>query len=204
MTPSGLTEEIYEGKPDWTIEDFARRCASQFGPMIRFKDVPHPEIPARLDPQPYHRDQLEKAQRELAQTESWTGIEAQQQAMTANRNMRASDEAAQRGDAELRARYEKMQAEVEAWEVPASLDALKAFMLSALRDSMAFDLPRRPRPPTIPFTPEAYRATKLAALRRDVEYHTEMWNKEVERTNEQNEWLRDFHEATRAFDRAGR
>lgn len=38
--PTGLTNPIYEGRENFTFEDFAMRCARNFGAFVDLRDEP--------------------------------------------------------------------------------------------------------------------------------------------------------------------
>ncbi len=188
--PTGYTADLPA-----TFREFALRCARAFGALIELRDEsPSAPIPAKFTASPHHKERLAESRAELAQVEKWTGSFADAEAERVFRKQMADWERSEKKSAALAARYDAMLAEVEAWREPTKDHAgLKKFMREQLTESKRFDCGSYAKPERL--TGSAYRAQRLKSLRRDVEYHADRYEQDVQRAAERTAWIKALRES---------
>src|SRR5437870_4307935 len=114
--PSGYTATLYEGEQ--SFEDFVWGCARGMGALVLLRDSPDAPIPERFEPGTYYATRVADAQLRLDALNGMTADDAERAARTAFESETEYRRAADRRDAEIRARYEAMLRRVRAWEPP--------------------------------------------------------------------------------------
>jgi hypothetical protein len=195
--PTGYTSDLYEGK-DVSFPEFAMRCARAFGALVQMRDMPpDAPIPDQFAPHSYHKEALERAQRQLEEVTSWDAKEAERGAERSHQELLKETLKGKVSSRALKKRYETMLEKVATWEPPTSdHERLKQYMTEQLQQSLDFDcatslyyeLPAR-------LTGEEYREQQIAAAQRDIEYHSEQYTGEVERAEERTEWVKQLRES---------
>jgi hypothetical protein len=192
--PTGYTAKVKDGNV--SFRDYALDCARAFGALVEMRDEPlGKRIPSKFKPSPYHSKQLSKARRELQTAQNMTDVRALELAE------RQYDEALQDYNTALRdvatttERYVKMRAKAKAWKAPTSEHTeLREFMISQLEQSIDFDcrvhseIPKRMKP-------QEYRAMLIKQAERNLEYHTEKLQEEVERVQGRTEWVKQLRKS---------
>ncbi len=192
---TGYTAALQDGK-EKNFESFALRCARAFGALIEMRDSPmDAPIPDEFSPSDYHQRRLEEDRGELAILRALTPAVAERRARGTYAAAMAEWERGQTERRTVKARYEAMLADVVAW-VPPTPDhiGLKTFMVEQLQESIRFDCatgdedrwkPKRQDGP-------AWLAEQIARVERSIAYHEEEHGKDVARSHERSEWVRQL------------
>ncbi len=192
MLCNGYVHMLIEEK--LSLKEWMLVVARAFGPLHEMRDDPMGlEIPDEFPVDPYHKNGMEEAQRELELL-----------ALTTDEELVAK---------EVRRREERLQdckkqivisknehdtcanmlAEVIAWEAPEVLDGLKKYMISSLEEAVSRsmvtyyeeELARLQGPIDI----ANVRTHLVDYHQRCLEYHEKDWKTEVEGRETQREWL---------------
>lgn len=196
MMPTGYTAKLYEGE-EQTFPEFVLSCAHAFGALVTMRDqaVDSP-IPDEFQPDSHHEKQIRIAKARLVTLGEMTPENAARHAKEDHdQAVIVRDKARAERDAR-RERYEAMLADVDKWQPPTEEhQGLKEFMADQLRESIKFDcgMDYWPELPTL--DGEEWMRQQVAKAERDVAYHTEEHQKEVERTEERNAWVRALRES---------
>lgn len=187
--PTAYTSKIKDGI---SFEDFALTCSRAFGALVHLKDDFTAEIPDKVEPYDFHKEEIEKELgrlKKLSDKEVVTEIE-REFAETIKTN-----EARIKEVHELRASYNKMLRYVEEW-VPPTKDhqGLKGFMKEQIRLSLDFDCWLCDEEIT-KLTPEKWISNKIKKALKDLKHHKEEWSKEVNRAYESTVWIRKLKES---------
>lgn len=193
--PTGYTSGVQDGSIT-EFRDFAKLCARGMGFTVMMRDEPFgAPLPDRFTASDWNAKQLREAiaerDRLTAMTEDECAVEAQadHDATVERNNKRATERK------EHLARYNAMLAEVLMWDCPPELSEMKQFMRDQLNQSIRFDCGHVYIEDLKPTDPIAWRETKLAKARKDIEYHTEQQAKEEQRTAERNRYLQLLRES---------
>lgn len=191
--PTGYTANIGDGM---TFEEYALGCARAFGALLQMRDEPmDAKIPEEFQPSTYHLESLDRARTRLKAAESMTIAEAE---IAAGREHDDAVESWNRSNSkreELRLKYEKMLSRVRAW-IPPSPEhrEYKRFMESQIEESIRFDCGFSISRPVRLNGPE-WAAKEIEKAQKDIDYHTEQHQKEVERVEGANRWVRQLRES---------
>lgn len=193
--PTGYTAAVVDGKVT-TLRDFALTCARGMGALIMMRDDPwDAPIPERFEPGDYYAKSLAEVQAELAALRAMHPTEWQAAAD-------AEFAAAQKAKAEYladketqRARYDAMIAQVEPWT--GAPEGLKGFMLDQLYRGRDFDCPEDTSYWKEPeqLTGEEWKAKREADLMQSGAKYAEEHQKEVDRTESRNAWIKTLFAA---------
>ena len=192
--PTGYTYPIYEGRRDFTLADFAIRCARDFGFGMSLRELPLDQ-PIDLEnyfrPDEYHKVEMEQAEKEYQEFLASPPTEEQLGKEYDERLKEEWDrfEERKRICAELRGRYERMLQQVEEWEPPTSEHQnLKNFMLNQIRMSIESDcMVYEPTPEGKDAFINAYITPEY--ILDKIEYHSMKWGLEVEYCRKKKEWF---------------
>lgn len=185
--PTSYTSPVADG----TITDFAtfaKRCARAMGALIMMRDDPMdaPVTDEAFEPTDYHQKALVTAKARLRTLSFLTPDEVQEEADVDYAKRVAEWEAYAAEKATTRARYEAMLAEVNTWAAPASHESFRTFMQEQLRESIRFDVYDSLKPERLPAS--EWLSQKVQSAARDVAYHLEQHEKEVQRCAERKAW----------------
>lgn len=195
--PNSYTEDIYEGKP-FDLDKFVSRTARGMMMFIHQRDDSL-NSPLRYPSESfnsieYHRRELEKAERELAEWEAaseedkyahWSKYYEDTLADKARTKARHRD---------MRARYEQAIAAVEELQVEPLMESFKEYMLNMLKESMEFDAHGDDFIDKY-YTPAEYVEWCVGEdknLRRDVDYHTTGIAEGLERRADRIRYIESF------------
>lgn len=195
--PTGYTHAISEGI---TFPDFALRCARAFGYLVGMReDSLDTQIPEEFEPYPWHKEELNKAQRQLGRIKNKTiGEMLEISKRAAERDHRTAlkvETEIRERSRELRKQYEAMLDEVFGWDPPTPDHVeLKTFMIEQIRSSIEHDCCGDEDWEDDPelLTPFDHLARRLVRIGSAIDYHTREWNDEVERTRQRNEWIQQL------------
>lgn len=200
--PSGYTSEIYNGK-EVSGKDFIMQCARAFGATIMMRDEPLDKpIPEAFEPDSYYSQQIEKANQRLRDVELISLAEAEARAEADyNAAVQEHSEALAKR-LSCRERYERTLNEVRQWQPPTPEHVnLKDFCIKQIEESMRFDCSTdyyTQNPPRRKTAQEWLDAQRQQAL-QDITYHAQELTKEIQRTNERNQWIKDLRESLGHF-----
>lgn len=189
--PTGYTCRVQDGTITM-FRDFAIQCARAFGANILMRDDPAAAPIREYEPDPYHRDAIEKAREDIYDAERLTMTQAESLLAAERVSVdKARSEAMERRKTEM-ARYEVMLVQVRAWTPPTpDHEGIKAFMVQQLEESIRFDCGDvSSYYKASAETPAEFIAARIAKAKRDIEYHAREWENEQRRTRERNEWNR--------------
>lgn len=194
--PTGYTADIEKGI---TFQQFAMGCARAFGACVEMRDDPQAKaIPDEFKPSDYHVRALREANTELENLEKLTIEEVREHALLEyekefERITKEIDK-----DRKLMGQYKAMLKQVKAWQPPTSEHVgLKEFMVSQIEGSIDFDGmgDYYRKHPAILLSGSEWLVGEKAKARRDISYHTEEHQKEIDRTNGRNQWTKDLRES---------
>lgn len=191
--PTGYTAAIADGI---TFREFVLRCARAFGASVTMRDEPtDAPIPERFEPSEWYAQRAQAASRRLDELAALRPEDAEARAESDYRERAAEREQRVAQTAALRAKYEAMLAEVNAWEPPTPDHVeLKRFMGEQIAESLRFDCwaewvaPRR-------LTGDEWLALETERARHDLENSEKHHAEEVERTEKRNAWLKALRES---------
>lgn len=188
--PSGYTADLYEGKPI-TFEKFVLTCARAF--MYSMRDLPLdasiPDPVEKVDS--HHLDGIKDAKRDIAKYNKMTVAEAAEKLKKQSEQSAREREKWIKNAKAIRDRYDDMMLKVNKWKSPTELESLKEFMVKQLTESIKFDcaiLDRNEKEDKT--TPKQYLKMLRDMAKRELEYHTESYNKEVDVAKKNAEWVR--------------
>ena len=192
--PTGYTHKIKDGQ---TFEAFVLGCARAFGALVTMRDEPADAvIPEKFEVSDYHEKEIAKAKQRAAEIESMSfddvlkACEAEHIAALASWQKRKAE------DTDLYNKYNAMLAEVLNWEPPTPDHVkLKEFMVEQLQTSRKFDCGLEWDKEPKAFMPSEWIARELAAVRRNIEYHSEAHAKEIARVESRNKWISALRES---------
>jgi hypothetical protein len=196
--PTGYTYYIEKGEVN-TGKDFLLKCARGFGACIDMRDESlDVDIPVELKPSTYHKEQLEKAYKDLEKYKSMTIEEAQK--IVDEKYIKSIEDTkkAITDYYEKKEKYDKVREEIDNWEPPTHDHIkLKEFALDQIKISTEYDhieyyndeltKPKK--------TPEEYITCMIEGAADSIKYHLKCWNEEVQRTDERNKWINDLRES---------
>lgn len=193
--PTGYTANIKDGI---TFKQFAMQCARAFGALITMRDDPFDTpIPEELKPDTsYHDRGVKTAQAEVRKFKKMTHADMIRGAAAATKKEVAYWRKARKENIDLKNKYQAMLDKVQAWVPPtAEHQGIKDFMIQQLTDSMKWDCHYADKEKPKPFTGKEWHADRLKGALRDVQYHKDERQKEIERTAQRNKWLKAYREA---------
>lgn len=195
--PSGYTHDIYDGKEVTGVE-FILKCSRAFGAAVMMREEPLSNPIREIEVSDYHIKSMERASRDL---ENILALSTDEIIATIEENYQQRLEDTQQAleaKNKLRAGYEKVLREVEAW-VPPTDDhiRLKEYAIEQLESSINFDCDTSHlRPPTKEL-PDEWFTECIKYYKHQISYHTEQYEEEVQRVAKQNKWVRDLYDSLR-------
>lgn len=192
--PSGLTCNIKDGQ---SFAQFVWRCARQFGALITMRDDPNDApIPQKFEPTGYHQEEIATIRTRIKWLNALTLDDANVEARKAYEqaeNFRVQYDLERK---ELRAKYEAMLAQVNAWEPPTpDHQGLKELMQKQIEESIQMDCSDWLPGATVLLSGPDWKAKQLVKATKDLEYHQQKHLEEVERVNERNAWIAALRES---------
>lgn len=194
---TGYTADIEKGI---TFEQFALRCARNFGALIMMRDEPlDAEIPEKFEESSHYREALEKAERALAVIERLTPEECAARANAEHMERAAFARKELEKNNQLRASYEAMLAKARTWEPPSNdHQGLKDFMTSQIEESIRFDCSGDYYQQIMAenaLPGDVWKVAKTQELRETIRYYREEVEKERERVAGRERWVRQLRES---------
>jgi hypothetical protein len=196
--PTGYTAILTESKRKVTFEEFALRCSRAFGALVQFRDNSlEMELPSKIEPDPYHANQLIKAKKELNQFLKLSQSEIKDQADKSHKQeMDYYQERLETFYIEYKI-YSDMLAKVKAWTPPTEdHSGIKEFMIDQLTNSLPYPVGHFPVKPT---TKEWY-DIRLKSLNHSIEYHKNHMEKENNSCSSNTEWLNALRQSVKGME----
>lgn len=196
--PTGYTAAIGEGI---TFKNFALSCARAFGALITMRDDPaDAPIPEEFKPSDYSEKQLALATDRVDKLKTMKDVECTRQAKADYEKQVQYHKDGISKDAALKAKYEAMLVEVEAWTPPSpDHEGLKKFMRDQITESIRFDCGGNYHKDALkelrPLTGKEWRQAELNKALEQISYHSESQRKENETTASRNKWVRQLRES---------
>jgi len=195
--PTGYTAKLM--KDGQTFREFILTCARAFGALIMMRDDPFDApVPEKFEPSDYHIKALVEAKLELSRLKAMNDDEK-------NSFGQATKDAEIKRIGEWIARETKenirlveMEKQVKAWKPPTpDHEELKKFMLQQIdiskHDIISYTLELKIEIENKPLAAFYIEAVSRAAW--NVKYHTEENEKEIERTNGRNLWIKQLRDS---------
>lgn len=186
--PTGYTAAIKDGI---TFKQFAMTCARAMGALIMMRDEPSgAEIPAAFPPSTHHRDQLARLRDELGNLRAMTVAEIEKAADASYVTSIESHQKRVLERDELRAKYQKMLGDVNAWQAPTpGHEDFKKFMVEQITSSIDWDCSHKFDDAPARATAQEWIEARLATTLQSIDYHTKGDAEEIKRTQERNDWV---------------
>lgn len=183
---------VKEGKT--TFRKFALECARQLSPVVytEMEELPSgTPIPDEFKPHPYHKEEIERAKKNLERAKAMTIEEAEIKVEGIyNECIRSNNETRKKRE-ETRVRYESMLEKVRAWDPPTPDHTnLKDFMISELEQSIERDCPTSCLSEPERQTGEEYKAILIRQAESDIARHEKGWEEDVKGAREITDWVR--------------
>lgn len=201
--PTGYTAPLYEGK-EMTFEQFALRCARNFGALIRMRDEPFDApIPEEFPVDEYYQKNYEQAKAAYEKFKQHPPTDEELEEAYAkyvqketNHAKKANERAAFR-----RQRYEAMLSKVMEWEPPTEEHVnLKNFMVEQLEDSIDFDCSE-----CHPHITEKQKWMEYERSGKFYEDNLRVSKDSLEKATkscaERNAWIKDLRDSLRSFEK---
>lgn len=194
--PTGYTAGVQDGSIN-TFEQFAMQCARAFGATILMRDDPLDKpIPEEFEPSDYYEKALAQAQADLDSTLAMSASECEAAARQEHRETCERYAEYRENERVERERYVAMLAKVEAWTPPTSEhEGMKKFMREQLNESIKFDCGNYYANDPPMKSGSEWRTERIASLGRSVSRYVEEQAKEIERTNNRSDWVKQLRES---------
>lgn len=188
--PTGYTSDLYEGK-DITPAEFIMKCARAFGALILMRDEPmDATIPDEFQPDTYYQDWANDAREKLNALNAMSPVDRVTATFEEFKEELASYEKRVQEREDLRARYLAMLNEIYKWTPPTpDHEALRAFMIKQLQESIDFDCEYTVSPP-VKKTPTEWWAEQVVRQQDLIDRYEREQEKENERARGRSEWVR--------------
>jgi hypothetical protein len=194
--PTGYTAKLMD--KGQTFQEFVLTCARAFGALVTLRneswDTP---IPDKFEPSDYYPKRIIEAEGKLAKLKAMTGEEriAFGEAEKA-KDLLLKTEYLNKEKAENE-RLEEMESQVRAWQPPTNdHKGLKDFMLQQIDVSKNdFKYPIASLEEAKNKLPMAYYVEAVSKAARDIDYYKLENEKDIERVNGRNEWLRQLRQS---------
>ncbi len=190
--PTGYTADVADGKIA-TFSDFVWRCARGMMPLITMRDEPSDApIPERFEVSDYHKEGEATGRARLAEVLAWGHLEREAAAEKAYLGALSCYRQRQEDILTENERYQAMLVQVRAW-IPPTPDHIEfeRFMVEQLQGSICNYTPDKPER----LSGADYKVQETDSAKRDIEYHTEQYAKEVERVAWRNDWIQALRES---------
>ena len=190
--PTGYTKNISSGI---SFEEFVLNCARAF--IYEMREVPEDTpIPENFEISFYHKVELEREEKSL---KYWMGISDDEADRKTKRDYKEKikrNKETIKEKTDLRKKYEKMLESVKNWIPPENHNELKKFMTQQIYDSIEIDCDTKYyHKESILQSGEEYKEARIEMIKKDIEYHKRNYEKEVERVNETDKWVKQLRES---------
>jgi len=183
--PSSITDPLYSNKPT-TLRAMALDGIRM---TVLGRLLDGAPLPDTFEPDPHHRDELEKARAHLAAVEAQTPADAEAKMKASRAEVETTLNEIEARRVAAKARYDTMIARAERWDAPANVAAYKALLIRHLTEMRDADC-RTSDPPTERMDLDAWRARSIENAKWAVEYHEEQWAMEQASCAERSAFVR--------------
>jgi hypothetical protein len=201
--PTGYTAGIIDGKTK-TFKEFALECARNFGALIHMRDEPMNVPIKEREPSEYHTREVQRANEDLkrAMESSDEDLIAFERRKLEDRILRYSEMIQQRKSAAIS--LNKFLSEAQKYHPPTSEHyGLKDFMIQQLTETIKYDgdskyFDKELSQAQIELSTldaERIRKAMIEAANKDIAYHQEEYNKDVQGCERANKWVKEFIES---------
>lgn len=190
--PTGYTADVADGTTT-SLTDFAMRLARGMGALVMMRDDAwDAPIPERFEPSDYHPKKLAEIKASLDELRAMIPADWQAAADALVTERVAAAEKWRADRAVQRERYDAMIAKVEAWQN--SPEGIRKFALDQLTEGRRFDCPDRESyyESIEPMSGEEWKVEREATLMKESAYHAAEYQKEIDRTEGRNAWLKQL------------
>lgn len=198
--PTGYTAGILDGKIT-TFPQFAKQCMRAFGATIHMRDDDMDADFQERTPSDYHANEIAKAKQSLNDAEVLSD-----EVIIANRTSELEESKQYHINSIEKAKIDtkNMNAilkEVNAWQPPTSEHTeIKGFMVDQIVKTIDFDCKTEYHDKGLKKVELELRTLNANGIRKemiikankDLKYHTEEYNKEVERCEKSNKWVSEL------------
>ena len=188
--PTGLTADIEKGI---SFNQFVLTCARAMGALISMRDEPmDAPIPTEFKPSDYYAKAIKKANKELGRYKSMTLEKAAKASATQhNKDLKYYEQSLKRKSS-LQKKYEEMLAEVKKWTPPTKEhEEFKKFMIQQIETSIDYDCNYKSEKPK-KISAKSWLSQRKKFAKRDLQYYTEEYKKEIERCKERTNWVQSL------------
>lgn len=194
--PTAYTALIADGI---SFREFALQCSRQFGAMVTLRDSPEGEIPEKFETDSYHLRRVRELEEKLEKVLKLTNDEVEAEILKEEQQEEEYVASKRKEMAELKAKYQSMFLDVESWNPPTAKHMkLKDFMRQQIKESLDWDCDekflnnyKKPTRPTV----LDWRVTQLNNLTDSILAQKEEHQKEVERVEQRNNWLKALRDS---------
>lgn len=192
--PTGYTSYVDDG---CSFQQFVWLCARAFGACVLMRDDNMEKLPPEGFPvSDYHPKQLVVAEQKLAALKAMTTAEVQDGFLAHMDRVIAERAEYARKKRATKDRYERMLSQVQAWNPPSSdHSSLRDFMIEQLKSSIDFDCKEYDEGKDDPRKPEDWHKKQIDSAIWSVNYHKSEYEKEKERVEGRNQWLKLLRES---------
>lgn len=194
---TGYTQELMT-KPDMTFSEFAMLCARAFGALVDMRDEPlSARIPTTIKPSDYHKKAFHKA---IGRKGRFMQLTPSQRKACANADILDKVRYHARSileDIEKRRIYERMLAQVKAWQPPTSEhEGLKKFMIEQITSSIGHDCSESYHQESMMACAQKSTKNWVKERRRtfdnSIKYHRDEQKKEDSRCQDRTKWIQSL------------
>lgn len=194
--PTGYTHTLLKEKQ--TFPQFAMSCARAFGALVEMRDDGmSAEVPQVLPLSDYHPKKIKDAERVLARLKKMTAKQRRSYGVkTKERRLAYAIE--RLGEVrDSNAMLETTLVAATAWHPPTEdHNGLHKFIVEQLEMSMEDEKWQRDSiVEAVMKAPLDFYKERVAELAKEITYHREAYEKDVERNRRNNEWLRNLRES---------
>lgn len=195
---TGYTSDIAKGI---SFNEFILGCARAFGACVTMRDSPNDEeIPDEFKPTDYHIKKLTETQAEKEIFKTITHKEADNKAKVEYDEKLAYNKEQIDKHIKLKIKYKAMLKEARKWNPPTpDHQGLKDFMIQQLTSSIDHDCSTEYyEKPVELLDGNSWLLKELQRINRDIEYHGKENQKELERVDGRNKWVKQLRESLNA------
>lgn len=192
--PTGYTADVVSGKAT-DFDRFALTCARAFGALIMMRDESwDTAIPEQFEPSDYNQKRLEEAKEENLKLQKMSTEEVEQACEESYQKQASEREKYIAVQTLENERLEAMAEHVKRW-IPRSANhaEMKKFMLDQWNISK-HDWSHY-KTPIKKLTASEWLRERLETVQREIGYHAAEHEKEVERTNARNLWVKQLRQS---------
>ena len=189
--PTGYTADI---KDDTTFEQFAMKCARNFGACITMRDDDLDAEIEIFEPSKYHADKIKEIKDELYRILNMS-VEDMESEITeeVEKRWRELNDQIRKADIK-RSNYERLILEAKNWNPPTpDHRELRSFMIEQLETSIKHDCTtdyyKDRFAETHISSADKWSKAKIEELEKDILYHQEHQAEEEERVKGRNKWI---------------